>query len=100
MDLSVLRSGRELFRHCRPILYIEVVESHLERYGHVVEDMEAMLTAYAYAFFRNDGPRNSGNDVFKIRPLPTLRAGGSFFDCLAVPKENVTALGLPRPKNI
>ena len=89
MELSVLRSGRQLLAHHRPLLYLEVVPEQLGRYATTVDEIDALLSALDYRFFRNVGPRNSTGDDFRIAPLATLADGGAFFDCLAVPAEHL-----------
>ena len=89
MELSVLRSGEALFRTHRPLIYLEVAEAQLQRYGTTIADVEAFLTERRYALFRNTGPRNSMSDCFHVTRLMRLADGGTFFDCLAVPFERL-----------
>jgi FkbM family methyltransferase len=90
MELSVLRSGAALFAAHRPLIYVEVVQAQLQRYGTTIGDVEAFLTERRYALFRNSGPRNSTSDRFQVTRLWRLADGGIFFDCLAVPLERLS----------
>jgi FkbM family methyltransferase len=69
----------------KPILYVEVSESHLSRYGGSIGSLDSMLRKLDYRLFRNVAPRNAANDHFEARELSTLAEGGAFFDVLALP---------------
>lgn len=69
----------------KPILYVEVSESHLSRYGGSIGSLDSMLRKLDYRLFRNVAPRNAANDHFEARELNTLTEGGAFFDVLALP---------------
>jgi hypothetical protein len=83
-EVSVLRSCAKLIEAQKPLLYIEVDNDHLSRFGDQVGQLQAALNTYEYDFFRNIGPRNSGNDRFRIAKIDNLVEGGSFFDLFAV----------------
>jgi FkbM family methyltransferase len=85
MELSVLRTAQRLLSRDLPILYIEIVEEQLARYGAKAADIEHMLRSLGYRFFRNVGDRNSSNDRFVLKQLGSLADGGTFFDLLALP---------------
>ncbi len=91
MELAVLRSGAALFDAYRPLVYVEVVAAQLARYDTTVADVERFLTDRGYALFRNVGERNSTCDDFRIARLARLADGGEFFDCLAVPVDQIAA---------
>jgi FkbM family methyltransferase len=85
MELDVLRTATEILVRDRPILYMEISEQQLGRYGATPEDIDQLLTAYGYCYFRNVGERNSTNDTFRLQAFDRVRAGGPFFDLLAIP---------------
>ena len=83
-EALVLRSCQELIKKFKPILFIEISKSHLNRFGNSVSDIEEILKPCGYHYFRNIGRRNSNNDIFKIVRLKSVNEGGKFFDLLAV----------------
>ena len=78
----------------KPILYVEVSESHLARYGGSSATLESLLRKLEYRLFRNVAPRNAANDHFEARELSTLAEGGAFFDVLALPPTSPRLLRL------
>ncbi|GAC1334423.1 MAG: hypothetical protein NVSMB26_17130 [Beijerinckiaceae bacterium] len=88
MELSVLRTSQALLLRDRPILYVEISEPQLIRYGTTPADIEHLLRGLGYRFFRNIGDRNSSHDGFTLRPLDSLADGGPFFDLMAVPDDH------------
>jgi FkbM family methyltransferase len=102
MERSVLESAEGTVARSRPLIYLEVADAQLARYGTTVSDLGTFLTDRRYALFRNQGARNSTHDRFDIAPLARLEDGGEFFDCLAVPTEEVGTLAtqglLPAPR--
>lgn len=88
MEVSALRSGENLIRSDRPILYIEIAKVTLERKGQSIEAIEEFLSRYDYRFFKNIGERNSDTDFFEPAELVQLTDGGEFFDVLAIPQEH------------
>lgn len=73
-----------LLEERKPMLYVEVSESHLARYGGSSGSLESLLRKLDYRLFRNVAPRNAANDHFEARELSTLAEGGGLFDVLAV----------------
>jgi FkbM family methyltransferase len=69
----------------KPILYVEIAESLLTRYGASISSLDCILRNLNYRLFRNVGPRNARNDDFEAREIATLGDGGDFFDVLALP---------------
>lgn len=86
MECSILRSLQPIIDFDRPILYLEVSESHLARYGDNIEVLSSILAPYGYAYYRNVGERNSSNDRYEKIRLNAIRDGGTFFDLLALPQ--------------
>jgi FkbM family methyltransferase len=85
LELAILQDSA-VVRECRPILYAEVCEPQLGRYGHAIEDFGRFLQALDYRLFRNVGERNAPHDNFTQVELAGLVEGGSFFDVLALPE--------------
>ncbi len=85
-EFSVLKSCRSLLEQNKPILYIEVVKSALERFGHSIEDIESLLSSLGYHFFKNMGARNSKHDRFQLARFKHLKDAGNFYDLLAIPQ--------------
>jgi len=83
-EMAALRSCEKIINKYIPMLYIEINKDALDRFNTSIAEIEKTLTALGYHFFRNIGPRNSDNDIFKIARLNTVDAGGVFFDLLAV----------------
>jgi FkbM family methyltransferase len=96
MELSVLRSADATIAAHRPLLYCEISTEQLARQGTTVADVDRFLAERRYALFRNTGTRLAANDDFTIASMTTLSEGGPFFDCLAVPRERVSALQAAR----
>lgn len=85
-ELVTLRSLEQLLQSQKPKLYVEINEVALSRFGASVGEMDRFLTDLGYEFFRNVGPRNSGNDFFSVSKVQRLADGGPFFDVLALPR--------------
>jgi FkbM family methyltransferase len=83
-ELLVLNSCQQLIQARKPVLYIEINKSHLERFGFSISDIECFLNPFGYHYFRNVGPRNTSNDNFKIARINNVHNGGSYFDLLAI----------------
>lgn len=83
-EASALQSCEKLIGKYRPVLYIEICKSHLGRFNTTVDEIEKFLNTYGYHYFRNNGPRNSTNDLFKIARLNSIDEGGTFYDLLAI----------------
>lgn len=81
-------SGAQGLLATRPIIYAEVAEVLLQRCGSAVDQLDAMLASHGYRYFRNVGERNAAHDEFVVAELPTLAAGGEFFDVLAVHRDD------------
>lgn len=83
-EMAALRSCEKIIKRYTPLIYIEISKEALDRFNCTVGEIEEILTSSGYHFFRNTGPRNSDNDLFKIARLNTIADGGDFFDLLAV----------------
>jgi FkbM family methyltransferase len=75
-----------LARH--PIIYAEIADQLLRRNGSTVDELEVLLRANGYRYFKNVGDRNAAHDDFVVVELPNLSSGGEFFDVLAVHRED------------
>jgi hypothetical protein len=78
----------EMFRSQQPILYAEISDKQLQRFGASVQQLDALLRSLGYRFFKNVGPRNAANDLFAVAELTDLMSGGEFFDVLALPEDH------------
>jgi FkbM family methyltransferase len=67
-----------------PILYIEINNDALRRYGNTVGELDDFLSNRNYKFFRNVGDRNAAHDNYVIREIDRLIDGGPFYDLLAI----------------
>jgi FkbM family methyltransferase len=83
-EMAVLSSCKRIIGKYNPLLYIEINRTALDRFKCAVDEIEVALKSFGYHFFRNIGPRNSNNDIFKIARLNRIEDGGNFFDLLAV----------------
>ena len=72
----------------RPIVYAEVADLLLRRAGATVDQLDGLLSANGYRYFHNIGDRNAAHDDFAVAELPSLCAGGEFFDVLAVHRDD------------
>jgi hypothetical protein len=81
---NALLACRRIIARDRPIIYCEISERALERFGSSVGRVQAFLRSFGYEFFRNTGARNSSNDEFVLASLDSLADGGGFFDVLAI----------------
>lgn len=72
----------------RPIIYAEVAEAQLRRNGAGVNELERLLGGNGYRYFRNVGERNAPHDEYVVAELPSLAAGGDFFDVLAIHRDD------------
>lgn len=84
MEADVLFSCKSLVDEYRPIIYIEIANKALKKYGSSRQDIQCLLDSSGYHYFRNIGKRHSTNDRYVIGKLPNLKTGGNFFDLLAV----------------
>jgi FkbM family methyltransferase len=80
--------GSSIVAQRKPILYVEVSNAQLARYGATSGGLEKILRSFGYRLFRNDGPRNASNDNFWVRELHRFVDEGGLFDVLAVPHGN------------
>jgi FkbM family methyltransferase len=92
MDLEgfeafALEGGRGLLAR-RPIIYAEIADQLLRRCGASVFQLDALLQEHGYRYFRNVGDRNAAHDDYVVAELPTLAAGGDFFDVLAIHRDD------------
>jgi hypothetical protein len=67
-----------------PILYIEINNDALRRYGNSVGELDEFLSDRGYRFFRNVGDRNAAHDNYVVREIDRLTDGGPFYDLLAI----------------
>jgi len=72
----------------KPIIYAEICRDHIERTGQSVETLDRLFHANGYRFFRNVGDRNAAHDDFVVTELDCLSAGGSFYDLLAIHRDD------------
>ena len=86
-ELFALEGGRELLAR-RPIIYAEVADQLLRRCGASVAQLDALLRGHGYRYFRNVGDRNAAHDNYLVAELPTLAAGGDFFDLLGIHRDD------------
>ena len=84
MELEILRSLFPLLKRQCPVLYIEISEEQLGRFGAKIDDIDSLLSELEYSFYRNIGERNSSNDSYELQRLNRVRDGGQFFDLLAI----------------
>ncbi len=87
-ELAALRSCKRIIERFKPLIYVEINKEALDRFNCTIDDIEETLVSFGYHFFRNTGPRNSNNDIFKIESLSRINDGGNFFDLLAVHTTN------------
>lgn len=84
MELEILRSLFPLLKRQCPVLYIEISEEQLGRFGAKIDDIDSLLSELEYSLYRNIGERNSSNDSYELQRLNRVRDGGQFFDLLAI----------------
>jgi FkbM family methyltransferase len=84
MEAWALRNSSFIAEY-KPIVYAEISESQLGRYGATIADLDRTFRELKYRLFRNTGERNAANDDFTVTELGSLTEGGTFFDVLAVP---------------
>lgn len=83
-EMAALRSCEKIIKRYLPMMYIEINKKALDRFNTPIAEIEDALKSFGYHFFRNRGPRNSNNDIFKIARLDKIEDGGVFFDLLAI----------------
>lgn len=84
-EYFALTQGADRVLDARPILYIEICESQLNRAsGATTRQIDDVLTGRGYRLFRNAGPGNAHDDAYTVRPLARLIDGGEFFNVLAI----------------
>lgn len=84
-EVSALQSCRRLIEKYKPVLYVEVNRKTLPRLGSSPEEIDALLKAWGYHYFRNIGERNSDHDRFTMVRQPVLKAEERVYDIIAVP---------------
>lgn len=87
LELDVLKSGEWLFSSDQPILYIYISADELERENSSFGYLENWLFEKDYCLFKNKAVSSSSDGSFSIIRLRSLREGGRFFGCLAVPRK-------------
>ncbi len=85
MEYKILESVRDMLFTQKPILYIEISEVQLERYGSFPLQLEQMLFEMDYTFYMNTYKRNSSENYYSKSLIRSLEVR-PFFDVLAVPK--------------
>ena len=88
-EIGVLKSCERLIRKHKPLMYVEVNELALARFGNSKRDIEKLLTGWGYDLFRNVGLRNSTNDRFALDRLESFARTEWFFDVLAVHSDSL-----------
>jgi len=83
-EVSALLSCKDIIESYKPILYVEINKSKLGLFDKSIEDIDLILREHGYKYFRNIGERNSTNDEYKLAGLSDLKAGGVFYDVLAI----------------
>jgi FkbM family methyltransferase len=84
MELSVLRSGRDLIENFRPILMIEVTGGHLNRQGDTVGALERFLRNFGYHFFCNLASRGQKTQNFELSRIFSLAHPAGLYDLFAI----------------
>ena len=72
MECDVLRGATRLIEDGRPVIHLEVSGAHLERAGTTTSELETILVAGGYRFFRNVGDRNASDGQYDLQPIVTL----------------------------
>jgi len=85
----------QVFRSQQPILYAEISDKQLQRFGASVQQLDTLLRSLGYRFFKNVGPRNAANDRFAAAELSSLMSGGAFFDVLSLPADHPRLESVP-----
>jgi FkbM family methyltransferase len=75
----------------RPILYLEIVSTLLERNNCSVKNLDCLLRSHGYRLFRNLAERNAAHDDYVVGELSSLADGGTFFDVLAIHRDDLRA---------
>jgi Methyltransferase FkbM domain len=83
LECAALRGATEILRYF-PVLYIEINNDALIRYGDSVEELDTFLSTLGYNVFRNRGERNAAHDNYIVRKVDRLVDGGHFYDALAI----------------
>lgn len=86
-EVFALEGGRELLAR-RPIIYAEAADQLLRRNGASIAQLDTLLRGHGYRYFKNVGDRNAAHDNYVVAELPTLAAGGDFFDVLAIHRDD------------
>jgi FkbM family methyltransferase len=83
LERVALQGAGEILSHL-PILYIEINNDALIRYGNTIDELDDFLSNRGYKFFRNVGDRNAAHDNYVMREIDRLIDGGPFYDLLAI----------------
>jgi FkbM family methyltransferase len=87
MEGILVEDLEPVFTAARPICYFEV-STALRSSGTTAEALGMRFLRLGYRLFRNEGPRNSSTDQFRLVELPALADERTLFDCLAIPRDH------------
>ena len=79
MELNVLKGCKNILQKYKPILYLEICDSHLKKHGTSIMDIQNLLQQYGYHFFRN-----FSGEEYKLCRLCSLSQGSKFYNLLAI----------------
>jgi hypothetical protein len=83
LEVAVLEKSA-VVRGRRPMLYAEVAERNLARYGSTVAEFDRFLRSLGYRMFHNVAERNVAHDEFRLNEMDELSNGPKLYDVLAV----------------
>jgi FkbM family methyltransferase len=91
-EVSVLRSAEGVIARDRPLIFCEVSELQLSRFGNTVDEVDALLTGFGYSFYFNLRRKRRG---FRLARARRLRAERDFFNVAAVPPDSTRRPRVP-----
>lgn len=89
-------NGCKMLQDQRPIIYIEVAQRSLVRFGHSADALERLMRDLNYRFYVNTGERNARHDLFRVREIDSFSWKDGLFDVLCVPEGGPAELALKR----
>jgi len=88
MDIDILYTFEKVLATQKPIVYIEMVKTQLEKYGYSYYEANEIFKHHGYHLFRNVGERNSRSDSYCMELIDDIHEVGLFADILAIHKNS------------
>jgi FkbM family methyltransferase len=95
MEIDVLHACKKIIEKYKPILYMEINRHALKRQNTTPNLLEKEMKAWGYHYFKHLIRKENQKKTLELKRLRNLKAGGRFFDLLAIHPDNEKYPSLP-----